>query len=88
MPVCPCGCHACQHTDSLSFRLQADALAGLLAHTALGTRLSAALGPAAYGLLASALMAPTVLLPDLESLSALGVVGVVAASAVGLVVRG
>jgi shikimate 5-dehydrogenase len=43
-------------------------------------------GSKAFGLLASLIMAPTVLLPDLAALSILGAGGVAAAALVGLVV--
>lgn len=66
--------------------VQAEALSTLLSPTALGAALSSACGPQAYLLAASALIAPTVLLPSLEALAALGAVGVMAAVTVGCVV--
>jgi hypothetical protein len=68
--------------------VQAETLATLLTGTHLGDALVTAAGPQAWGLLAAAIMIPTVLLPDLAALSLLGAVGVLAAVAVGLVVSG
>lgn len=66
--------------------LQAETLSNLLSSTSFGQILTTVLGPSAFGFLAAALMIPTVLLPDLESLSVLGALGVGAAAVVGLTV--
>lgn len=70
----------------LHLHLQGETLSTLLSSTAFGHSLTQWLGPNAFGLLASVVMIPTVLMPDLESLSVLGAMGVAAAAAVGLAV--
>jgi hypothetical protein len=66
--------------------LQAETLATLLANTQLGAAIVQLAGLSGFGLLACALMVPTVLLPDLNALSVLGALGVMAAATVGLAV--
>lgn len=73
-------------TNCCYLHVQAETLATLLTGTHLGDVLVTAAGPQAWGLLAAAIMIPTVLLADLAALSLLGAVGVLAAVAVGLVV--
>lgn len=68
------------------FQAQAEALSTLLGHTALGSWLSSSCGSNGYVLAASALIVPTVLLPSVEALAALGALGVMAAVTVGCVV--
>lgn len=68
------------------YDVQAEALSTLLGSTALGSQLSSAFGASGYILAASALIVPTVLLPSVEALAALGAVGVMAAVTVGCVV--
>jgi hypothetical protein len=65
---------------------QAEALSTLLSATAAGTWLTTTLGPSAWVFVASALILPTVLLPSVGALAALGAVGVMAAVTVGCVV--
>jgi hypothetical protein len=65
---------------------QAETLATLLGHTQFGADPLARCGGGGFVLLASALVLPTVLLPDLEALAALGAAGVAAAVTVGGVV--
>ena len=79
------------HTDARlikSARLrppQAETLSALLGATALGDALRAAFpGGPAFVALASAIVVPTVLLPDLASLSSLGALSVGSAVAIGL----
>lgn len=66
--------------------LQAEALSTLLSHAAAGACLSSMFGGNAYILAASTLIVPTVLLPSVEALAALGAIGVMAAVTVGCVV--
>lgn len=66
--------------------LQAETLATLLANTQLGATITQLAGPSGFGLLACVLMMPTVLLPDLNALSVLGALGVMAAATVGFAV--
>jgi len=65
---------------------QAEALSTLLGHTAVGSWLSSSCGSNGYVLAAAALIVPTVLLPSVEALAALGALGVMAAVTVGCVV--
>jgi hypothetical protein len=68
------------------FHVQAEALCTLLSHTSVGAWLTSAFGGNAYIVAASGLIVPTVLLPSVEALAALGAIGVMAAVTVGCVV--
>eukprot|EP00878_Enallax_costatus_P046657 GHUV01056905.1.p1 GENE.GHUV01056905.1~~GHUV01056905.1.p1 ORF type:complete len:326 (+),score=68.13 GHUV01056905.1:405-1382(+) len=68
--------------------MQAEILSTLLSTTTFGHSLTQLFGSSAFGLLASAMMVPTVLLPDLSALSVLGALGVAAAATVALTLAG